>query len=105
MIAGRDSFVSDLVGLAGGRNLGDELPREYATVSSEWVIEHNPDIILCMYHGANAPVRQTVMLRNGWQSIHAVKSGRVYDAFDLDTILRPGPRVLDGIEQLRQVVE
>ena len=104
MTAGRKSYVSELVALAGGRNLGDELPLDYPTVSAEWVIGRDPDVILCLFHGANRRARQLVMPRPGWQTIRAVREGRVYDAFDLDTILRPGPRVLAGADQVRQAL-
>lgn len=105
LTAGSASFVSEMVALAGGRNLGDEVARDYATVSTEWVLEHNPDVILCLFHGADRRARQIVMARTGWQAVRAVQNGRVYDQFDLDTILRPGPRVLDGVEQLRQAID
>ena len=105
MVAAKASFVSELVALAGGRNLGDELPRDYVTVSTEWVIERSPDVILCLYHGAESRARQIVMTHTGWQTIRAVQTGRVYDDFNLDTILRPGPRVLQGEEQLRSAIE
>ncbi len=105
IVAGRNSFVSELVTLAGGRNLGDDLPRDYAEVSMEWVLERNPDIVLCLFHDASQHARQAVMARAGWQTLRAVQTGQVYDAFDLDTILRPGPRVLDGLNQMQRAIE
>jgi iron complex transport system permease protein len=104
MIAGRNSFVSELIALSGGRNLGDELASDYPTVSPEWVIGRNPDAILCLFHGAGHRARQMVMARTGWNGVRAVQTGRVYDGFGLDTILRPGPRVLEGADQLRRAV-
>ena len=105
IVAGRKSFVSELVTLAGGRNLGDDLPRDYAEVSMEWVLERNPDIVLCLFHDASQHARQAVLTRAGWQTLRAVQTGQVYDAFDLDTILRPGPRVLDGVNQVQRAIE
>ena len=104
MTAGKNSFVSDLVTLAGGVNLGDELTHDYATVSTEWILDRNPDVVLCLFHGAGHGARQQVLNRTGWQNIHAVQTGRVYDDFDLDTILRPSPRVLTGEAQLRRAI-
>ena len=101
MTAGRDSFLSELVALAGGRNLGDELPCGYATVSSEWVLTRNPEIILCPYMTNDHHARTAVMARMGWQTLRAVQHARVYDDFTLDSILRPGPRVLEGVELVR----
>lgn len=104
MTAGRNSFVSELIALAGGRNLGDELPGDFATVSPEWVLRKNPDVILCLYPGAQHSARQAVLARLGWSSLRAAQQGRVRDDFFLDPILRPGPRVLDGVSQLRQAI-
>lgn len=104
MTVGRDSFVSELVALAGGRNLGDELSQSYATVSTEWVLTRNPDIIICLYMNNEHRARQTIQARLGWQTLRAVQNGRVYDDFNPDSILRPGPRVLEGVEQLLRVI-
>ena len=104
MTAGRNSFVSELVALAGGRNMGDDLACNYGAVSPEWVLTRNPDVILCLYPGADHHARKTVLSRLGWRSLRAALNNRVYDEFSLDTILRPGPRVLDGVEQLRRAI-
>lgn len=104
MAAGKNSFVSELVALAGGRNMGEELAHDYATVSTEWVLTRNPDIILCLYPSSDHGARKAVAARLGWKTLRAVQNGRVYDDFNLDTILRPGPRVLDGVEQLRRAI-
>ena|GEM_PF-395138 len=104
MTVGKDSFVSELVELAGGRNLGDELALDYGTVSTEWVLTRNPEIILCLYPSVDHHASKTVAARLGWQTLRAVQNSRVYDTFSLDTILRPGPRVLDGAEQLRLAI-
>ncbi len=126
MTVGRNSFVSELIALAGGRNLGDEVTdKDYFPVSSEWVIARNPDIILCLYmtkagggqapgdeRGLNAGKKATTENRKsntgvrlsgrpGWAQIKAVRDNRVYGGFDNNLILRPGPRVLEGIAALQ----
>lgn len=102
MTAGRGSFISELVGLAGGRNMGDEVDTEYYAVSAEWVVSRNPDIILCLYMAQTGTPRQQVATRQGWDTVAAVRTGRVYDGFDNNMILRPGPRVLQSIDVLRR---
>ena len=104
MTAGRNSFVAELVTLAGGRNLGDELTQDYVTVSTEWLLQRDPDLIICLYPGALRTQYAATNKKLGWAALRAVQAGRVYSDFTIDTILRPGPRVLDGIEQLRQVI-
>ena len=131
MTVGRNSFVSELVALAGGRNLGDEVTdKDYFPVSSEWVIARNPDIILCLYmtkgSGRTTDDRQQTSEtgdpkskienrkskiwirlagRTGWAQIKAVRDGCVYGGFDNNLILRPGPRVLQGIEALQTCIQ
>lgn len=127
---GQRSFISDLVSLAGGHNLGDEVTdRDYFPVSSEWVISRDPDVILCLYMAQNNPAKNKapaardpgpakpdkpdgsgpawnrVAARAGWAGMAAVKNQRVYGDLDNSAILRPGPRVLDGIETLRRRIE
>lgn len=104
MTVGRNAFVSEVISLAGGRNLGDELARDYCTVSSEWVLEHNPDVIICLSPGASGTALARLVDRVGWRDLRAVQSGRVLDGFDLDILSRPGPRVLEGIDQLRRML-
>jgi iron complex transport system substrate-binding protein len=102
MTVGKEAFVSELVHLAGGENIGEEVPGEYCTVSSEWVVSRNPDIVLCLYMGNNGSARDRVLRREGWSGIPAVRTGRVFDDLDNGMILRPGPRVLNSIEELRR---
>ena len=98
---GRGTFISDLVHLAGGLNIGDAVEREYFTVSPEWVLARDPDVILCLYMAPDAGVRDQVLKRSGWQNLGAVRRGAVYDGFDNNVVLRPGPRVLEGIKAIR----
>ena len=100
--AGRGSFVSELIGLAGGTNLGDEIESPYFQASPEWVLARDPQVILCLYHLTDGSAAERVRSRRAWQSIRAVRDGRVYDDFDVNQLLRPGPRVLDGLQQLRR---
>ncbi len=133
MTVGRNSFVSELVALAGGRNLGDEVTdKDYFPVAGEWVIARNPDIVLCLYmtkgdgqkttdYGQPTAEKQKsgvfktspeksgiidrVAARAGWMQIKAVREGRVYGGFDNNLMLRPGPRVLEGIAALRERIQ
>lgn len=101
---GKNSYVSALIAYAGGKNIGNAVEKEYFEVSPEWVIAQNPDIIACMYMSREGGVAAKVASRPGWEHTAAVKNGRVYDDFDNSIFLRPGPRVLEGIEQLRRII-
>ena len=102
---GKSSYVSALISRAGGRNIGDAVEKEYFEVSPEWVIRQNPDIIACMYMSRESNIAEEVSSRPGWKHIRAVKNKEIYDNFDNNLFLRPGPRVLEGIEQLRRIID
>jgi iron complex transport system substrate-binding protein len=98
MTVGESSFVGELIERAGGINIieGDE---SYPIVNPERVIAKNPDIILLAHEGSS---REEVMKRMGWGEISAIREGRVVDDVQQDIILRPGPRITEGIDFLYQ---
>jgi len=102
MTAGAGSFVSELVTLAGGYNVGDKAEKDYFKVSSEWIVAADPEVVVCLFGSDIARPRDLVLQRAGWNGVTAVKRGAVYDDMNHDLILRPGPRVLESIEILRE---
>jgi len=101
--AGADTFVSELLTLAGGANAAAHAAG-YHRVSLEWLLARNPDIILCLFDPQGQDPAALFAARTGWKALTAVREGRVKAVPGLDTVLRPGPRVLDGLEQLRSVM-
>ena len=101
---GKGSYTSALITYAGGQNIGDVVNKEYFEISQEWVIKKNPDVIACMYMAKKVSAADDVMNRPGWNTIAAVKNHRVYDRFNNSLFLRPGPRVLEGIELLYRTI-
>jgi iron complex transport system substrate-binding protein len=102
--AGRNTFISDLVTLAGGRNIGDEISRDYFQVSGEWVVDHDPEIIFCFFMAGKESVRQQILNRQGWSNVKAIRDGAVHDGFDNNLVVRPGPRVMQGLELIRPFI-
>ena len=101
LAVGDDTFIGDVITLAGGRMATAGIGRGYFSVSDEWVLRQNPDAIICVTEAppgaALVRLRQTL----GWRSLDAVIKGRVYDDIDRDTLCRPGPRVLEAADQVR----
>jgi len=93
------SFVGELIETAGGRNIAYDAPREYSRFSTEVVIERNPDIII-MGHEAGTNAMAVLDERYGWDQINAVKLHQIYGDINRDLYLRPGPRIVEGIEAL-----
>jgi len=88
---GAGSFVTDLIARAGGHSISAEDPGDYPQYSIETVVARQPEIILLQ----SGEERLTDRLRQ----TPAGRSNRVYHIED-DLLLRPGPRIVDGLEQV-----
>lgn len=102
--AGRSAFVAALLEHAGGMNIGHAIDADYSRVSLEWIIAQDPDMLLCIFETSSRPV-DAYAGQTGWRSLRAVRAGRVYTVSDLNTVSRPGPRVLDGIAQVKTLLD
>jgi len=99
MTAGKGSYIDELLTLAGGRNIAQDTPRPYSYFNVEQVVVRNPDCIILAYMAdKNAP--NTFRHRLGWEMISAVKNKRVYNDIDPALFLRPGPRLVEGLESI-----
>lgn len=99
--AGNKSFLTELITLAGGRNVADTIQRDYFQVSGEWVVSRDPDVIFCFFMSSDMPAREMILKQPGWSGVKAVRSGRVYAGLDNNLILRPGPRMIQGVEAIQ----
>lgn len=100
MTAGMDTFVHNVVELAGGKNI-IEIKGGFQTINAEAVIEANPEVILLSIHGETNI--DELYKRPGWQTIEAVKNKRIYQV-NPDSISRPGPRLVDAIEEVAKML-
>ncbi len=107
MTAGPSSFIGELITLAGGENVFDDVEIAYPQVSEEILIQRNPDVILLprSKKGRSDPAEVTRKLgeQPGWKQMKAVKNKRVY-LIEEDFISRPGPRVVLGLQKVAQVL-
>ncbi|MBM3244773.1 MAG: cobalamin-binding protein [Candidatus Omnitrophica bacterium] len=99
--AGQNSFVGQLIELAGGENIASDTQRDYSIFSAEEVIRRDPDVIIIAYMGQNI-TGMTLKKRFGWEDINAVKNNHVYNDIDPNILLRPSPRSIEGIEQIQE---
>lgn len=99
---GPGSYMDELIQSAGGRNVGSVLQSAWAEISIEELMVQNPDIILLGDSNYGITVEQ-VAARTGWENLTAVKDGKVF-AFNDDLVSRPGPRMVDGLEELAKII-
>lgn len=100
--AGKQSFLTRLLELAGGRNPAAGVDRNYFSCSFEQILLWRPEVILAP--GLPAEQFRELEKTPGWSSLPAVKNKRVITGFDADLLYRLGPRSFDGVEKLRTLL-
>lgn len=93
--AGAGTLLGDLIVRAGGANVVTE--PGYVSYSTEQLVKANPAVYLATKSSATDAA--TVAKRPGYDGLAAVKSGRVV-ILDDNLVSRPGPRIVEGLEQI-----
>jgi iron complex transport system substrate-binding protein len=101
---GPGTFGDLLISRAGGTNLATAagITDPYPQVSLEQIVSTNPGMIVLgdSNFGTSA---EAVKARAGWDSLAAVKNDQIFP-FDDNLVSRPGPRLVDGLEQLAKLL-
>ncbi len=90
---GKESFLTEVIKNAGGFSATKDVPTAYPKLSKETAMAMNPAVILLSDSDDNR--EPNAVFKNS----PAVKNGRVY-RINADIISRPGPRLVDAIEEI-----
>lgn len=104
--AGPATFADDLLRLAGGRNVLTGAGVRYPSVPMERVIRLAPEVIIdasASGKGAEMTPAEVRRVWRRWKVVPAVRRGRIH-VFDSAIWFRPGPRVVEGIERLADIL-
>src|SRR5690606_9508535 len=99
--AGPESFIGELLTMAGGRNIVTADMGDFPQVSPEFVVAGDPHVILL----TDAPLGETaagVAARPGWSGLKAVTENRVLElsSRQVNLVSRPGPRLAEAVWEL-----
>ncbi len=99
---GPGTFMDTMITMAGGVNIGGVLSDAFAQISAEEIVAQDPNIIILgdTLYGVTI---ESVAERAGWADLTAVKEGSIF-AFDDNLASRPGPRLVDGLEELLKIL-
>jgi len=99
---GPDTFMDTMITMAGGVNIGGVLSDQYAQISVEEIVLQNPDIIILgdTLYGVTI---ESIAGRAGWGDLTAVQENKIF-SFDDNLASRPGPRLVDGLEELLKIL-
>lgn len=92
---GAESYLSELIDLAGGENIFRDVQKDYFQVSFEALVARAPEIIIETRPARNLTVIARAALIADWTALGdlpAVKQGRVHVITE-DYVILPGPRV------------
>lgn len=111
LVMDEETFVGDLLRLAGGHNIVAELPLDrsrggFHPLSLESIVKHRPEWVLVITHGdperVTAAYRQELEGNPAWWQIPAVMRGQVRVLPDDLFATAPGPRLDQALRYLRQ---
>ncbi len=100
--AGRGTLIDELLTLGGGRNVGRRGKDPYFQMSLEEIVVSDPQVIIIGSDGTTGRA-DILQDRPGWRGVSAVKEGAVF-YLDKDLVVRPGPRIVEGLEQISRLL-
>jgi iron complex transport system substrate-binding protein len=106
IVPGRRSWVHDLIELSGGSNPFGDRAQKSTPIHDHEAVGANPDSVIMSWCGV--PLHkyrpEIVYRRAAWQGIAALRERRVF-AIPEAFLGRPGPRLVQGYQALRKIVQ
>lgn len=99
---GTDTFIGDMLRILKAQNVAEGAATSFPQLTAEAIVERDPQVIL-LADAAFGTTVESVAERPGWSNVSAVREGRVL-AVNTDTTSRPGPRVVDAIEDVARLL-
>lgn len=103
------NWIPELVEMAGGVNLFGESGAHSPWLTWEALREADPEVIIMLPCGfdmartaQDLPILEAL---DGWQNLRAVQSGRVYLTDGNQYFNRPGPRLVESLEILAEILQ
>ncbi len=106
-VAGRDTFVNELIQLAGGVNAIGPTVQKYPPVGAEQVVGRQVDVIIepsMAGYDLRGQQRTAEAFWGRYAAVPAVRNGRIY-VIDGDTVSRLGPRLCEGVSVVERCLE
>ena len=99
--AGR-GFLHDMLVVAGGEDVLNDIDRESALVSTEMILARKPDVILELNAASRLNEADLKAVVDPWMTLTAVPAVRNKRVIVLNGpgLTVPGPRVIEGIEKM-----
>ncbi|MBN2136947.1 MAG: ABC transporter substrate-binding protein [Sedimentisphaerales bacterium] len=106
-VAGKETFVNELIELAGGVNAIGQTIHKYPPVGAEQVIACAPEVIIEPAMGRKTVPEQkkeALVYWSKFENVPAVANGRIY-VISPDAVCRLGPRLYQGVETVARCLK
>lgn len=103
--SGPGSFIDDIINIAGGENVAGGAAGAWVQISTEEIVNSDPDIIIIQTMTGGVPTISKEVLQEHlvWKQMTAVTQDRIY-FIDGDLVSRPGPRIVQGLEEMAKII-
>jgi len=102
------NWVPELVELANGENLFGQAGMHSPWMVWDELVAADPDVIISLPCGFDLERTRQEMYwltgRPGWRELRAVRSGEVYLADGNQFMNRPGPRIVESLQNLAEIL-
>lgn len=99
---GGDSYVNEMIRLAGGRSITDSLQTSAPVLDEEFVLEVRPQVIIGTF-GETYKSDRLLRLHPTWKHLPAVRENRIFTLPD-NWVLRPSPTIFHGIRRMTELL-
>ncbi len=96
---GRNTWIDDLIWIAGGNNTFSQYFESGAMVEIEWAVFLNPEIIIASEWSYEWAQNETLLA-----STNASQTDRIFTCDD-NLVQRPGPRLVEGLEWFAHFIQ
>ncbi|MDR7001829.1 ABC transporter substrate-binding protein [Neobacillus niacini] len=100
--AGKNTFMDEMLSMIKADNIAHD-QNGWVKIDEEAMVKRNPDVIVTTYGYYVKNPAAKVLNQKGWENVNAVKNKQVLDV-NADKVNRPGPRIVEGVEDLAKAI-
>ncbi|MFO7820285.1 MAG: cobalamin-binding protein [Halanaerobacter sp.] len=102
--AGPETFINDLIDLAGGINIAQDTKGKWPQYNLETLLAENPEVYITSNHNQdNKTTKSSIKKRDKFQEIKAIKQNRIL-VLNSDLVNRASPRIILGLEKIAEAI-
>ena len=94
---GKESFLTEIIERAGGASVTRDVATAYPKISKETALALDPEVIVLSESPDNTEPNEV------FKNSPALKNGKVFK-IGADILSRPGPRIVDALEQIAEAL-